>query len=248
MIKKNLKIFVLFSVLCALYCIFGIYLNRHGAELKLRWLFWNLFLAVLPMALALLTYALVSWRKHWGLISLSLAAGWLLFLPNSCYMITDLIHLESSGLIGHNGTYLMNLKGWVEIIYLGAGIFLAVLVGLFSTSLIHQSLRIRKYPLLNLCWIGIISLLCGYGVYIGRFLRLNSWDILHPRSLMKILLANIDRFTILFSCFIAAFFFFAYLLFDRIHVLDHSLGRPAEPDLQDSAMDASIQSEKKFSA
>lgn len=218
--KKNLKIFALILFLCGLYCVAGLWLDRNGVDLKLRWLFWNLFLAVLPMIFALPVNSLLSWRKHWGPFSLLMAAGWLLFLPNSCYMITDLIHLESSGLIGYNGTYLMDLKGWVEIIYLGAGIFLAIIAGLFSTSLIHQPMKLRKHGLLNLIWIGVISLLCGYGVYIGRFLRLNSWDILHPRALLNTLLSNIDRFTILFSCFIALFFFFAYLIFDRVNTVE----------------------------
>lgn len=168
------------------------------------------------MIFAMPAHALVAYQKHWGILSLPLAAGWLLFLPNSCYMITDLIHLESSGLIGYNGVYLMNLKGWIEIIYLGGGIFLAVIAGLFSTSLIHQPMKVRKYGLLNFLWISIISLLCGYGVYIGRFLRFNSWDILHPRSLLKALLNNIDRFTVLFSCIIAAFFFFSYLIYAKV--------------------------------
>lgn len=220
MLKKNLKIFVLILVLFILYGLAGIYLDKNGVELKLSWLFWNMFLAILPMFFALPAHALVYWRKHWGPISLLFAAAWLLFLPNSCYMITDLIHLQSSGLIGSNGTYLMNLKGWTALIYLGSGIFLAVIAGLFSTSLIHQPMRLRKYGLLNLIWIAVISLLCGYGVYIGRFLRLNSWDILHPRTLLKVLLANIDKFTILFSCFIAVFFFFAYLIYDRISMIE----------------------------
>lgn len=216
-LKKNFKIFILILTLCFLYGIAGILLDKYGVDIQLRWLFWNLFLAVLPMIFAMPAHALVVYRKHWGILSLGLAALWLLYLPNSCYMITDLIHLESSGLIGHNGTYLMNLKGWVELIYLGAGIFLALIAGLFSTSLIHQPMKIRKLQLLNISWVGTVSLLCGYGVYIGRFLRLNSWDIFHPILLLKTLLANIDRFTVLFSFFIAVFFFFAYLIFDRVN-------------------------------
>lgn len=216
MIKKNFKIFIFMLALCILYCCFGIWLNKHGCDIKLRWLFWNLFLAIIPMIFAMPVHALVTYRKHWGILSLPLAAVWLLFLPNSCYMITDLIHLESSGLIGNNGIYLMNLKGWIEIIYLGAGIFLAVITGLFSTSLIHQPMKLRKYKILNFLWISVISLLCGYGVFIGRFLRFNSWDILHPRTLLRALLNNINRFSILFSCFIAIFFFFSYLIYTKV--------------------------------
>ena len=61
-----------------------------------------------------------------------------------------------------------------------------------------------------------ISLLCGYGVYIGRFLRLNTWDVLQPKTLMTTLLTNINKFTILFSFMLAAFYFAAYFIFDKL--------------------------------
>ena len=62
----------------------------------------------------------------------------------------------------------------------------------------------------------VISLLCGYGVYIGRFLRLNTWDVLQPKVLLATLLQNIDKFTVLFSFMLAAFYFAAYLIFDKL--------------------------------
>ena len=62
----------------------------------------------------------------------------------------------------------------------------------------------------------VISLLCGYGVYIGRFLRLNTWDVLQPKVLLATLLQNIDKFTVLFSFMLAAFYFAAYLIFYKL--------------------------------
>ena len=67
--------------------------------------------------------------------------------------------------------------------------------------------------MLHRFWMIAISLLNGYGVYIGRFLRLNSWDILHPVFLIQKLLGNIDRFTIVFSLMIAVFYLVAYWIF-----------------------------------
>ncbi len=214
--KKNIQLTILLALVILMYVACGIVINHHGGTLNLRWLFWNLLLAVIPVGFALLTQLITVLFKRWELFSLLSAALWLVFMPNACYMITDLIHLESSGLIGYDGTYLMNLKEWVELIYLGGGIFLALVAGLFSTSVIHRLLPLKQHPILNVCWMILISLLCGYGVYIGRFLRLNSWDILHPRSLLQILLQNIDRFAVLFTLMIAGFYFIAYLIFDRI--------------------------------
>ncbi len=94
-----------------IYILAGLGLRKAGIQLNLRWLFWNLGLAFMPVALAVPAYLLTSWRKHWGPISLGLAIGWLLFLPNACYMVTDLIHLQGSQLIGGNGVYLQSLSG-----------------------------------------------------------------------------------------------------------------------------------------
>ena len=214
--KKNIQLTILLAFVILIYVFFGIMINNYGGTLNLRWLFWNLLLAVIPVGFALFTQLVTFLFKRWELFSLLSAALWLVFMPNACYMITDLIHLESSGLIGYDGTYLMNLKEWVELIYLGGGIFLALVAGLFSTSVIHCLLPFKHHSIVNLSWMILISLLCGYGVYIGRFLRLNSWDILHPRSLIQILLQNINRFTVLFTLMIAGFYFISYLIFDRL--------------------------------
>ena len=133
-----------------------------------------------------------------------------------CYMITDLIHLQGSQLIGGRGIYLMNIKGWINLLYTSAGIILALLLGLYSTYLIQYPIKLRYSSLINYIWIATISLLCGYGVYIGRFLRLNSWDIFRPRSLFLTLIHHIDRFTILFTFIIAIYYFLAYLIFSQI--------------------------------
>ena len=68
----------------------------------------------------------------------------LLCLPNACYMVTDLIHLQGSQLIGGNGVYLQSLSGWVRLIYIVGGILMALVDGLFSTSLIHQNVKWRR--------------------------------------------------------------------------------------------------------
>lgn len=212
--KKNLKIMGLLILIHVFYILCGLFLRHEGINLNLRWLYWNLLLAAIPVGFALVAYLLVKLFNHWELLSVGCSLGWLLFLPNACYMVTDLIHLNGSNLIGWNGTYLQNAAGWIVLMYIVAGIFMALVDGLFSTSLIHQNLKLNK--LFDLIWIIVISGLVGYGVYIGRFLRLNSWDILKPRTLIHILVTNIDKFTILFSLLLGIFYFIAYLIFDKV--------------------------------
>ena len=131
-------------------------------------------------------------------------------------MITDLIHLDSSNLIGWNGEYLANIKEWVALIYLAAGIFLAVIAGLSSTKIVAKGLGLKRGNILNIIYSIIISGLVGYGVYIGRFLRFNSWDIMEPISLLKALYHDIDKFAIMFSILIAGFYFVAYIIYERV--------------------------------
>ena len=112
--KRNMMLLGLILAVHLIYILAGLGLREAGIQLNLRWLFWNLGLAVMPVVLAAPAYLLTSWRRHWGPISLALALGWLLFLPNACYMVTDLIHLEGSQLMGGNGVYLQSLSGWVR--------------------------------------------------------------------------------------------------------------------------------------
>ena len=216
MTKKDLKLVALLIAISAIYCLIGISLNKHGVSIKLRWLFWNELLAFIPLVLSMFAAYFLNKRKWWLILALPFTIGWLLFLPNSCYMITDLIHLDSSNLIGWNGEYLANIKEWVALIYLAAGIFLAVIAGLSSTKIVAKGLGLKRGNILNIIYSIIISGLVGYGVYIGRFLRFNSWDIMEPISLLKALYHDIDKFAIMFSILIAGFYFVAYIIYERV--------------------------------
>lgn len=216
MLKKNTKIFILILIITMLYLLSGMALDMVGARIQHSWLYWNLFLAMIPLLTAYLIYILNITKKCHLFFLVCLTLFWVLFLPNSCYMITDLIHLEGGRLIANDYTYIRNLKQWIDLLYVCAGIFIAILSGLFSVSLIHQTIKNKIKPFLQYLFLILICFLCGYGVFIGRFLRLNSWDILNPISLIHLLLDNLDRFTIIFTLFLAGFFFFSYILFDAL--------------------------------
>ena len=210
---KNLRLSCVLILVTLLYSGCGLLLNTMGASLFLSWLFWNLFLAILPVLFAITAQLIFQKTQKWNVLILLLSALWLLFLPNACYMVTDLIYLDSSLFIGTDGTYLPILSSWIQLFYIVSSVFLALTFGLFSTHVIQQILPFKKKTLHNL-WILIISLLNGYGVYMGRFLRLNSWDILHPVSLLQKMTGNIDRFTVIFSLMIAVFYLVAYWIFN----------------------------------
>ena len=129
-------------------------------------LVWNLFLAGVPFGITQLL------KQFTSLCSLKFVSflgfiSWLLFLPNSPYIITDLVHLHND-LSNH-----MWLDLFIVFVFAFNGLLLGLLSMLDMYSLIRQRYgnRIAKYTLFKVC------LLSGYGIYLGRFLRFNSWDI-----------------------------------------------------------------------
>jgi uncharacterized membrane protein len=142
-------------------------------------LVWNLFLGVLPFPFALITDLLLR-QKKWFL-SLPFAGLWLLLLPNSPYLMTDLVHFTTS-----------NVPDWYDTLLYGSFAVTGVLLGFGSVALIHSAVRDR-FGRKRGWGIALASLmLSAFGIYLGRIERWNSWNILEsPRLLAKSVLAPI---------------------------------------------------------
>jgi uncharacterized membrane protein len=144
---------------------YGIWHENTGQS---GYLLWNLFLAWLPLLFALRLMSVLR-RKLWSSWeALALSMLWLVFLPNSFYMISDYIHLQDMT----PGTVLYNAVMFTSFIYNG------VLLGYASLYLVHVRLRQRLGARTAFLWIGFTLLLCSAAIYLGRDLRWNSWDIL----------------------------------------------------------------------
>ncbi|MCK8490857.1 DUF1361 domain-containing protein [Spirosoma sp. RP8] len=129
---------------------------------------WNLFLAFFPLGVVLILRDLRSagFTNRW-LLGSGLAL-WLAFLPNAPYIITDLFHIK----------HVDNPLLWFDTMTLFLFAQTGLLAGLYSSLVVHRLLR----PLIGtrLTWIVALSsqLLSGFGIYLGRFGRWNSWDVL----------------------------------------------------------------------
>jgi uncharacterized membrane protein len=149
-------------------------LRMHLAEnIKGLFLIWNLFLAWVPFLLSLLLCR--SFQKYKWIVGIPLIGLWILFLPNAPYLITDLVHLKPRDGIPY----------WFDSSILFCFAFNGLLLGISSALLIHQ--EIRRYWNSYISWLFMIScfILSGYGIYLGRFLRWNSWDLFtNPVSLL----------------------------------------------------------------
>jgi uncharacterized membrane protein len=137
-------------------------------KIRYGFLVWNLFLAWLPLIFALLARELdqSGERRNWRFLALT--AAWLLFFPNAPYIFTDLIHLTSH-FFGHF---------WVDLML----ILLCALTGLvlgFVSLYLMQSVVTRMFGrVASWLFIAVVAGLTGFGIYLGRFLRFNSWDVL----------------------------------------------------------------------
>jgi uncharacterized membrane protein len=131
-------------------------------------LIWNLFLAFLPWLFSSLLILYPSWRKNKVAIVFMLLA-WLLFFPNALYIITDLFHL-------HKGTA---MPMWFDLVLVLTFAWTGLIFGFISLFDIEKILEpfFSKKIIVSF---SILLLFAGsFGVYLGRFLRWNSWDIIH---------------------------------------------------------------------
>jgi uncharacterized membrane protein len=132
-------------------------------------LVWNLFLAWIPFILAYLAYMIPPRRALLVLVVPGFAFLWLIFFPNAPYILTDLQHL--SDLAG-------NVPIWYDVILLIWFSWTGMLMGVVSLNLMHEIVRRGLSRAAGWIFVVLISALTAAGIYIGRFVRLNSWDVL----------------------------------------------------------------------
>lgn len=136
-------------------------------------LIWNLFLAFLPLMVSFgLTnnINLMEKKKYFYPILLI----WLLLLPNAPYILTDFIHLK------HNSA----MPTWFDVTMLSCFSVCGIASWLYSVKDIYNV--VSMYYGNRTAWISVCtcSFLSGFGIYLGRFLRYNSWDVVQKPLLL----------------------------------------------------------------
>lgn len=170
-------------------------------------LIWNLFLAWLPLVFALLAndeYRNAP-QRTWRFYGLAIA--WLLFLPNASYIFTDLIHLVTR-----------YFSFWVDLVLILSCAVTGLVLSFLSLYLM-QCIVARMFGwLTSWLFIGTAAALSAFGIYLGRFLRFNSWDVLfQPVKLYQGIgrwasdpMANSTSFA--FPILFGTFLFIAYVM------------------------------------
>lgn len=153
-ISQQLLLFIAF-----MSCIRIVRLQETG----ILFLAWNLFLAWLPLFFIRQIGLFQSKKWQYGIFGLSL-----LFLPNSIYIFTDLIHLKKD----------LSAPLWFDLIlFLG----FALMGFVYFAKTMREMMDYLKSFFTSGFQLKITELvlvfLCSFGVYMGRYLRLNSWDV-----------------------------------------------------------------------
>ncbi len=128
---------------------------------------WNLFLAFLPWLFSTIISISPRIQKN-RLILIVLVFLWLLFFPNSFYILTDLFHLQ----------WKTEMPKWFDLVMILSYAWVGILFGFMSLwdieKIIGQVIRRKYIPIMS----SILLFLGSFGIYMGRYLRWNSWDII----------------------------------------------------------------------
>lgn len=191
---------------------------------------WNVFLALLPLLFAMLLVRRVR-QGHARLLSALLGGCWLVFYPNAPYMLTDLLHLDRYHFYAQ-GAFQQNLTAWLGLAHILLAAVSGCLAGCLSLYLVHRHVA-RHGAAKGWLTCAATCLLGGAGIYIGRFIRFNTWDLLaRPLHVLGGLAASLSYRTpllvLLFALYCFGSYFVFLLCFDRGDVL-HRRGADAAP-------------------
>lgn len=137
----------------------------YSGSIRFIFLLWNLFLAWIPFQVSLYLPLAKPANKPRAYFLLVL---WLLFFPNALYIITDLIHLETKA----------NVPVWYNAILLFASAITGLMMAFASLYKVELFFNKHVGPKASAKLIIAFLFLGSFGVYLGRFLRWNSWDII----------------------------------------------------------------------
>jgi uncharacterized membrane protein len=156
-----------------LLCLFFIFIGLlicarifYSGSIRFIFISWNIFLAWIPYVLSSY-FTVYRNRQKWK--QFFLFSTWLLFFPNALYIVTDLIHLEEA----------TNVPLWYDAVLLFASSFIGLVMAFVSLQRAEHFLNAVLQKKLVVILIPIIIFTGSFGVYLGRFQRWNSWDVIH---------------------------------------------------------------------
>ncbi len=145
-------------------------------------LLWNIILAWVPFLCALILTHFQAQQKKWTVRTWIVAALWLVFYPNAPYIITDFLHLHQRP----------GIPLWYDVFLIVSCAWTGIMLGCISLFFVQES--VEQYFGKRVGWLLVIvmNMISGFGVYLGRFSRFNSWDLfIHPQLVATDILSRV---------------------------------------------------------
>lgn len=144
----------------------------YTSDLMYGFYIWNTFLAAVPLLISrqLKKIEKINWQAF------VLLCCWLLFFPNAPYIITDIFHFEQRPPVPY----------WFDLVLVISAAWNGLMLGIVSLIYVERFLAryLQKFGVI--VSVSACMLLCSYGVYLGRYLRYNSWTVVtHPVRVLK---------------------------------------------------------------
>ena len=156
---KRILVFALLLVWCAALLVLR---GWRASNTTYFFLAWNLFLAAIPFGAALLFE-----RVKPLVLRIAAFAVWLLFLPNAPYIVTDFVHLRPRPPV----------PLWFDILLLLSAAGTGLILGYGSVMIVQRAIE-RRHGARTGWLVAAASLfLSAFGIYLGRFVRFNSWEV-----------------------------------------------------------------------
>jgi uncharacterized membrane protein len=167
--RSNAAVFALLGLASVMCLALVVARTAYSHTNHLQFLVWNLFLAWIPLALAALAYRIADRRSALArIIVVSTAIVWLLFFPNAPYIVTDFVHL---------GEVHDNVPGWYDVMLIAWYAWTGLLLGVASLRLMQEIATRAAGNTAGWLLVVLATALGSVGIYLGRFLGWNSWDV-----------------------------------------------------------------------
>lgn len=173
--KNRINLLILFFLTTALCVTLVVFRVQYTAKITFVFLVWNIFLALIPYAIStLLVLYHEKLRNRWLLLLPFVT--WLCFFPNAPYILTDLFHLKPRA----------GVPFWYDLALILFFAWNGLMLGYASLLDIH-AVATKHFNQWVGWMIALGSLVLGsFGIYLGRYLRWNSWDVISsPRGLLS---------------------------------------------------------------
>jgi uncharacterized membrane protein len=213
---RSLKNHMFYPIVLSSLLAVGIFCGR--VVLSHNWivyrnLVWNLFLAWIPYLVSLLVaYLFRQQRRRWWLVVL-FGFIWLIFFPNAPYLLTDFLHLQERPYV----------PVWYDILLLATFAWTGCFLGIASLRIMQGMVESFLGKIISWLFVMLAIGASSLGVYLGRFSRWNSWDILtQPELILAEVIGKVSDpfnnlrflgFTLLFISFLTV----SYLMFISMH-------------------------------